>query len=283
VSLPVAARGEKDYLRGAWLSASFDFELACRTYGRNDAFWVLCYRLLLDGEALPTERELRKLVTTANRATGGLNRQGERERYTRYEAQATVEQVSSYAFSTGLKPMLRARRRWASGSRSRCATPPARRLLGAICDLAAACGRVEEIRASHRQLAERADLHPGEVSSLLYALQDAGQVFRLGFTPCYQGRPRGTTRLSLKPPRPAQNVDELRPPRWDASRATWAWDSSLARGTISQSRLRWLTRRKPSAAADVPYVYASPSRTCASAFQDVSQVSVETLSSRGSP
>lgn len=287
MSLAVAERGEKDYLRPLWEASSFDFELACRVHGRNDAFWVLCYRLHRDGDDLPTKAETKKLVRAANRATGGLNQQGERERYTRYEAEQTIAQVSRYPRrSHGLLPMLRARRHWASTSRSRCATPAARRLLEAICDVAAACGRIEEIRASHRQLAAQAGLHPTEVASLLHSLQAAGQVFRLGFTPCYQGRARGTTRLSLKPPEPPQNVDEVERPTWDPRQARWTWSTPLAKGTISQSRWRWLTSREAREAAYVPYVKELPtpsSQGYTSTLKDAFQAEVERISSRGSP
>lgn len=287
MSLPVAERGAKEHLRTLWESASFDFAVACRRHGRNDAFWALCYWTTLSGLPLPDEKQRRRLVREANRATGGVNQVGERERYTNYEAQATIEQVARYGRAEGVKPMLRARRHWAATSRSRYATTPARRLLNAICDLASACGRIEEIRASHRQLAERAGLHPTEVASLLYSLQAAGQVFRLGFTPCYQGRPRGTTRLSLKPPEPTdQRIDEAERPAWDALQARWSWSTPLARGTITQQRYRWLTRPWPRQAASVPYVYGSlptSSTSYASAFYDVSQASIETVSSRGSP
>lgn len=236
---------------------------------------------------MPGERERNRLVREANRATGGLNQSGERERYTRYEAQQTIEQVGRYPrLSKGLRPLLRTRRHWASNSRSKYATPSARRLLEAICDLASTCARGEEIRASHRQLAGMAGLHPTEVSSLLYSLEAAEQVFRLGFTPCYQGRARGTTRLSLKPPRPIQNVDEAEKPHWDFRKARWTWDSPLAKGTISQSRWRWLARRGPSAAASVPYVHGfsttstslASEASIASAFRDHM-----VATSRGSP
>jgi hypothetical protein len=284
LSLPTAARGEKDYLRPLWESSSFDFELACRMHGRNDAFWVLCYRAHRDGEDLPDEKQVKKLVRIANRATGGLDQQGERERYTRYEAEQTIEQVKRYPrFSHGLRPLLRARRHWASTSRSKYAHPPTRRLLEAICDIAEKCCRGEEIRASHRQLAAMAGLHPTEVASLLYSLQAAGQVFRLGFTPCYQGRARGTTRLSLKPPRPFPNQDEQEPPRWDPRQAKWTWSTPLAKGTMSQSRWRWLARRQSSKATNVPYVYGSSTTGYGKTSTTTSQTSNECLSSRGSP
>jgi hypothetical protein len=285
LSLPAAARGEKAHLRPLWESSSFDFELACRTHGRNDAFWVLCYRAWREGEELPGEAEIKKIVRTANRATAGLNQQGERERYTRYEAEQTIDQVKRYR-SCGLLPMLRARRQWAASSRSKYATPTARRLLNAICDIAEACCRVEEIRTPHRQLAEMADLHPTEVASLLYSLQSAGQVFRLGFTPCYQGRPRGTTRVSLKPPEPGRNIDERERPAWNPRLAKWSWGSPLAKGKTSYKRWRWLARQQPSAAARVPYVYrssTSSSESCISAFKEHPQIEVECVSSRGSP
>lgn len=273
MSLPVAERGDKVHLRYLWESGSFDFANACRCHGRNDAFWALCYWTILSGLVLPDEKERKCLVREANRATGGLNTEGERERYTNYEAQQTIEQVANYPnFSSGLKPLVRARRKWAASSRSKYATPHARRLLEVICELATNCARGEEIRASHRQLAARAGLHPTQVAGLLYSLQAAGQVFRLGFTPAYGGHGRGTTRLSLKPPRPAQMIDEAEPPTWDAAQARWVWSTPLAKGSISPSRWRWLARRKPSAAADVPYVYGSLPReenTSSRAFNEL--------------
>jgi len=284
LSLPVAERGAKAHLRPLWEARSFDFEGTCRQQGRNDSFWVLCIRRRLDGEPLPDEKERRALVRAANRATGGLNTAGERERYTSHEAQATIDQVSSYSsYSHGLNPIVDARRRWASTSRSRYATPPARRLLEAICDLALDCWRFDEIRASHRQLAQAAGLHHTQVGSLLHSLQAAGQVFRIGFTPCYQGQPRGTTRLSLRPPEPAQNVDEQKRPRWDSRKAQWTWDTPLEKGKISQKCWCWLARREAERSRERALCIRLSTTGYASAFARPSQDSVKALSSRGSP
>jgi hypothetical protein len=287
LSLPIAERGAKAHLRKLWEATSFDLENSCRRNGRNDSFWILCVRRQLDGEQLPDEKERLALVRAANRATGGLNVAGERERYTSYEAQATIDQVASYSkYSHGLRPLVASRRRWAATSRSRYATPPARRLLEAICDVASACWRVEEIRASHRQLARAADVHPTEVASLLRSLQAAGQVFRLGFTSCYKGRPRGTTRLSLKPPRPAQNLDELHPPTWDPRKAQWTWSTPLEKGTISQKRWRWRARREAERSRERALCIRLSKNTAEivdSTFSTSSQTATEALSSRGSP
>lgn len=236
MSLPTASRGEKDYLRGEWSRAEFDLERACRTYGRNDAFWVLCYRRHLDGEPLPDQRERNRLVRDANRATGGLDQLGERERYTRHEAQATIDQVSRYR-GRGLNPLLARRRRWARGSRSRRAIEPTKRLLEAICDVARQSG-CATFACSHRRLAAMTGVDRSRVAYLLGELERAGQVFRRGFTPARDGWSRGTTILSLKPPRPAQRVDEQGNSTWNCKEARWTWPTPLARGTITPYQFR---------------------------------------------
>jgi hypothetical protein len=217
------------------------------------------YGMNLDGKDMPDKRERNLVVRAANKATEGFNTAGEEERYTRYEAQMTIDQINRYGLSKGLRPVLKIRRKWVADSRSKRATPPARRLLAAVCDIAEACARVREIRASHRQLARMAGLHKDEVAPLLHSLYAAKQLFFLGFTPCHNGQPRGTSRFSLTCPRPAQMVDEREPPTWDALLVDWVWSSSLAKGSISQARLRWLTRREPNSAASLPYVYGSKS------------------------
>ena len=273
-----------EHLSSLWQAKDYDFELACRMHGRNNAFWVLCYRLHLDGEQLPDEAEARKLIRRANRATGGLDQCGERSRFTLYEAKATIEQVACYR-SRGLRSLIERRRAWIKTSRSKKATPYARRLLEAICRVAERAGRSEEFTASHRQLAAMADLHPTQVASLLYSLQDAGQVFRLGFTPARNGQPRGTTRLSLKPPRPIQMLDEAEPPRWDPRKTQWTWSSPLAKGTISNKRWCWLTRRAQRAreAAYVPNVNTTLSNTSRGTSQGLLETMNTSSSGRGSP
>lgn len=253
MSLPVAARGEKEYLSAAWSARDFDFELGCRVYGRNDAFWVLCYRAHLDGDPLPDEKLARKFVRAANRATGGLNQSGERERYTLYEANATIEQVRRYR-GAGLKTLVAKRRS------ARKITPGASRLLDAACSVAEKSKR-STFACSHRRLAAMAGVHPCQVSGYLYELERKEQIFRRGFTPAVPGRKRGTTILSLKPPRPMQRIDELEPPTWDARKAQWSWSTPLARGTTTYSRWRWLARRQSSAAASVPNVNEFSSRS----------------------
>lgn len=238
MSLHVAERGEKDYLRRAWQGARFDLELACRTYGRNDAFWVLCYRRALAGEALPSGRELRDLVRSANTATGGLDSCGRPDRYTLYEARATVEQVSGYARAVGLHPLVLRGRRWSEQSRSRRATPPVRRLMAALCDVAERSGSYE-FACSHRRLAEMAGVSACSVAQLLWPLVDAGLVRRVGFNRPLPGRARGTSRFSLMPSRPEQRIDEERPPRFDYARCRWTWDRPEDRGKTT----RWVFAR----------------------------------------
>lgn len=256
MSLPVAARGEKAYLRDAWSASDFDFEHACRAFGRNDAFWVLCYRRHLDGEPLPDEKERNRLVRDANRATGGLDRHGERERYTRHEAQATVEQVELYQ-GGGTRPLL-ARRRAYRGKLS----PAARRLLVALCDVALVSRR-DVFCHSHRSLAAMIDVDRSRIAALLRELEDAKQVFRRGFTKARDGQSSGTSRFTLYPPRPIQNIDEREPPIYDALRARWVWSSPLAKGSISYKRWRWLAMgaQRASAAASVPNVSLGLSTT----------------------
>jgi hypothetical protein len=275
LSLPIAARGEKEYLSAAWEADSFDFERACRAFGRNDSFWVLCYRAHLAGEPMPDERETRKIVRAANRATGGLNQQGERERYTLYEARATIDQVRYYQ-GCGLRPLI-ARRRVA-----RRISPQARRLLETVCGLFEASRRTT-LYASHRKLGEMADLPPCRVAAFLNELERNKLVFRRGFTPAAPGRSRGTTILSLRPPRPMQNIDEAEPPTWNPLEARWTWSTPLAKGTMSYRRWCWLARRQSSKAANVPYVYEITSSTGEGTSSRPSEVASAFQTTRGSP
>ena len=275
VSLPAARRGEKDYLRGAWSAPDFDFEATCRSHGRNDAFWVLCYRRHLDGEPLPDQRERNRLVRAANQATGGRDQLGELERYTRYEAQQTREQVARDG-GRGTRRLIARRRA------CRRVSPAARRVLAALCDVAEAT-RQDVFACSHRRLAEAAGVDRSRVAGLLRELEDHKQVFRRGFAKA-KGHPIGTSCFTLYPPRPAQNIDELEPPRYDVCKDRWTWSSPLAKGSLSQRRWRWLASRaqRASAAANVPTVStittARQDDCVASAFK-----SFYVTSMRGSP
>lgn len=277
MSLHVAERGEKDYLRRAWQGARFDLELACRTYGRNDAFWVLCYRRALAGEALPSGRELRDLVRSANTATGGLDSCGRPDRYTLYEARATVEQVSGYARAVGLHPLVLRGRRWSEQSRSRRATPPVRRLMAALCDVAERSGSYE-FACSHRRLAEMAGVSACSVAQLLWPLVDAGMVRRVGFNRPLPGRAKGTSRFSLMPSRPEQRVDEERPPRFDYQRCRWVWDRPEDRGRTT----RWAFARSVASVPTVKVITTPPPPLLIRADNRV-LISTDQWLARGSP
>lgn len=272
MSLQVAQRGDKSHQRHLWESKTFDYEQTCRVYGRNDSLHALQERFHVRGIPLSTEDEAKKLVRIANRATGGLNQDGEKERYTLKEAMATIEQVSNRCvYGVGVYPLIERRRHWAKTSRSKYATDQTRNVLNKICDVAFACHRGEMIILSHRRLAKMAGLHPTQISGILYKLEAAGQVFRQGFTAPYKGRERGTTRLSLKPPMPEPREDEKERPTWNPMTAAWEWSSSLAKGLYTKARWRWLTRRKAMSDAYMPNVDTSSSfetkTSTASAFQ----------------
>lgn len=217
------------------MSPHLDFGLACRLHGRNDAFWALCYRRHLEGRPID-EREMRELVRAANRATGGLAHDGARERYTRYEATQTMEQVSGYP-SLGLLPMVERCRHWAGWSRSHDATPPVRRLLEALCLVAESSGR-HEFAASHRRLGAMAGISACSVAAHLRPLERHGLVRRTGFSKPLPGRTKGTSRFSIMPARPEQMIDEASSPRYDAERAKWTWDDPRERGSLSAWRYR---------------------------------------------
>lgn len=274
MSLSVAVRGDKDHLRPLW-SGEFDFERACRDHGRNDAFWVLCYRRHLAGLDLPDARERRRLCKAANRATGYRNASGESERYTAYEARATVEQVSGYA-SGGLGPMVDRLRHWADSSRARSATPPARRLARALADVAERSGRYE-FSASTRRLGEMAGMSHVSVSAHMHVLVAAGLVVRKGYCAPWGKHERGTSRFSIMPVRPEQRIDEEEPPRYDKLRARWSWRRPELRGTTT--RWAWLKAYGES----VPNVKVPTISTTNPCSKEFLQVAIEHGSSRGSP
>jgi hypothetical protein len=171
------------------VASSFDFELACRTYGRNDAFWVLCYRAAPRRRGSADRARAAQARHDANRATGGLNRRASasatratRRRRPSSRSRATrsrpgcadaarapalgVGEPLAYAHPAGEKP-------------ARGDLRPGRSVLGAS-------------RRSGRRTAS-SPRRPAPGRGVLPALQPPGrgQVFRLGFTPCYQGRAAG--------------------------------------------------------------------------------------------
>lgn len=216
--------------RDLWEEKTFDFPDACREVGRNNAFWILCYRRHLAGIDLPDERELRRLVRAANEATSWCCASGELERYTRHEARATVEQVAGYACA-GLSPMVQRLRHWARNSRSRRADHVARRIALAMADVAEKAGR-HDFTASTRQIAEMARTSPVQVSRYMHVLVDAGLVTRQGYCRS-RSYARGTSKFSIHPRRPTQRIDELEPPRYDKLRARWTWRKPELRGKIT--------------------------------------------------
>src|SRR4051812_10548202 len=260
-----------DPYRSLWESRTFDFEGACREHGRNNAFWILCYRRQLAGIDLPDAAELRRLTRIAHRATGGRDTAGELERYTRHEAQATVDQVERYP-SAGLRPMTERLRRWARESRSRQATHPARRIALAVADIAEKAGR-HDFTASTRQIAEIAKTSPVQVSRYMHVLVDAGLVTRMGYCRS-RNYARGTSKFSIHPKRPAQRIDEVEPPRYDKLRARWTWRKASLRGEITP----WQLLR-----GSVPNVTRDSSSTRNRAIASAFDTSRAPCSSRGSP
>jgi hypothetical protein len=271
LTLPVNERGAMESCRALWEDRVFDFEDACRRHGRNNAFWILCYRRRLDGIELPGGPELRRLTKIANRATAGRNTDGELERYTRHEAQATVDQVSSYPCA-GLRPMAERLRRWAKESRSRRASATARAIAVAMADIAEQAGR-HDFTASTRQIAAMAGTSAVQVSRYMHVLVDAGLVTRKGYC-----RPRGyamgTSKFSIHPRRPVQRIDEAERPRYDALRARWTWRKPSLRGQITS--WQWLH-------GSVPNVTTSSSSTRKGLLVDAFRASTELHPSRGSP
>lgn len=226
MSLYVADRGEKGYLREAWSARDFDFDQACRRWGRNDAFWVLCYRRHLSGAQVPCGAELNALVRRANVATGGRSRDGVEQRYTRHEARETSRQVSGYP-SLGLLPLLSRR----AGRRTRRETS----VLEALRSVASACARIE-FTASHRQLARMSGEPLACVGEVTRRLEKARMIWKVGETDPLPGREHGTTIWSLAPPRPSQRIDEKTPPTYDAKKMRWVWSVASDRGVVT----RWM-------------------------------------------
>jgi hypothetical protein len=244
LSLYVADRGEKAYLREAWSGREFDLASACRRWGRNDAVWVLCYRRWLAGEDLPSGAELRAIVRAAGRATGGIDASGRRRSYTLYEARATVEQVSCYD-SHGLAPLL---------VRGRGKTVLEQALLDALRSVARASAR-HTFTASYRQLSALSGVPLVRIAEVAARLQRRRLVWRTGETAPVDGHEHGTTIWSLRPPRPAQRMDEVRPPAYDARRCRWVWSTPSDRGRITP----WLFRRAARALEGrVPNVQITP-------------------------
>jgi hypothetical protein len=227
LSLYVAERGEKGYLREAWSAREFDLGRACRRWGRNDAFWVLCYRRHLAGSDLPSGAELNALVRRANVATGGRSRRGDPQPYTRYEARETVKQVSGYP-SAGLLPML---------ARGRGKTSAEQAILDAVRSVARASAR-HTFTASHRQLSAASGVPLARVGELLRRLERRRLVWLVGHTKALPGRSSGTSIWSVRPPRPAQMVDEACPPVYDAKRCRWVWAKPSDKGVVSGWSLR---------------------------------------------
>jgi hypothetical protein len=247
LSLYVAERGEKAYLREAWSGREFDLGEACRRWGRNDAVWVLCYRRWLAGDDLPSGAELRAIVRTAGRATGGRDATGRMRPYTLYEASATVEQVSRYD-SHGLVPLL---------ARGRGKTALEQALLDALRSVARASAR-HTFTASYRQLSAASGVPLARISEVAARLQRRRLAWRTGETAPVAGHEHGTTIWSLRPPRPAQRIDEVRPPVYDARRCRWIWSTPSDRGRITP----WLFRRTVQALEGrVPNVQITPSDT----------------------
>jgi DNA-binding transcriptional ArsR family regulator len=265
-----------DEFRSLWEAREFDFAAACREIGRNNAFWVLCYRRHLDGVDLPRKTELNRLVRVAQQATAGLDTDGREERFTRYEARATVDQVSSYP-SAGLRPMAARLRHWARTTRSRRATHPVRRLALAMADLSERAGR-HDFTASTRQLAELAQMSHVAVSRHMHVLVDAGLVTRRGYCKS-RVYDRGTSKFTIAPQRPAQRLDEVEAPRYDKLRARWTWRRPELRGTLTQ----WAFSR---GAASVPNVTTLPTSSSSSTSIPTASAfstGMQTLDSRGSP
>jgi hypothetical protein len=260
-----------DPYRSFWECRVFDFEDACREVGRNNAFWILCYRRHLSGIDLPNETELRRLTRIAHLATGGRDTAGELERYTRYEARATVEQVKRYPCA-GLRPMAERLRRWARESRSRRASDTARRIAVAMADIAEQAGR-HDFTASTRQIAAMAKTSPVQVSRYMHVLVDAGLVTRKGYCRS-RDYARGTSKFSIHPRRPTQRIDEVEPPRYDKLRARWTWREPGLRGKITLWQLLH---------GNVPNVTRASSPTRDRAIASAFDTSRTPSSSRGSP
>lgn len=263
--------------------SEFDFDEACRDEGRNETGWVSAFRSHLSYRPLPeTEYEQREIVRRANKATGGLNQAGERERYTLYELQQTIEQVKRYApESCGVRALTENRRRWARKTRK--PVPElSKQLLEAICDVADRRSRWK-FYISYRDMAKMIGADWRVIRYLLDQLIAAKQVFYEGQTKPFGKRKSGTTILSLRPPEPAQNFDEIKRPVFDYKAAKWKWNTPLEKGNLNTFMCRKLARQglAVALAANVPYVFAlalrgeripTPSGERASAF-----------SSRGSP
>lgn len=239
MSLYIAKRGEKAYLREAWSAKEFDFGAACRRWGRNDAVWLLCYRLHLAGIDLPDDRQARRIVRDANRATGGLDSTGRRDRYTLYEARKTIEQVARYE-GRGLAPLL---------ARPDGRTDLERRLLRAIRSVARSCSR-HTFTASYRQLSRMSGVPLIKIASVAASLEQRRLAWRVGESPRMPGRARGTTIWSIRPPRPRQRIDESSPPTYDAVRCRWTWATPSDRGRITA----WAYLRGAKRFVDMPNV-----------------------------
>lgn len=231
MSLPVAERGEKDHLRPLWeAEREPDLERACRDEGRNDAVWAWLYWRLREGHAKPVERDVRLIVSRANRATGCRNVAGELERYTRHECRETIEQVWSYRRAAGLGAMVR---------RGDGKTERERAVLKIMREIALMSGGYE-FAAAHRRVAAAAGVPLATLGGILGRLRSRRLIWRVGETRPRAGMARGTSIWSLRPPRPRQRLDEARPPVYDAKTNRWTWAEPKDRGVLTSWRyLQW--------------------------------------------
>jgi hypothetical protein len=256
LSLPAAQRGDKGHLRYLWEDPNFDFDEACRREGRNNAVFARLHGDRLHAKPAPSEIEQREIVRRANRATGGLNLAGERERYTLYELKATLAQVESYRETGfGVMALIVNHRRWARGTR-RPLSPMAKKLFLLLCDEAQKRGKWR-FYLSHRTMASALGIDRNRICGLLNEIRDVGKKdLRDGETKPFGNNERGTTIISLRPAPPAQAIDELERPTFDYVKAKWVWRTSLAKGKLPMARCRWLARQglATALAAGMPYV-----------------------------
>jgi hypothetical protein len=174
LSLPAAQRGDKGHLRYLWEDPNFDFDEACRREGRNNAVFARLHGDRLHAKPAPSEIEQREIVRRANRATGGLNLAGERERYTLYELKATLAQVESYRETGfGVMALIVNHRRWARGTR-RPLSPMAKKLFLLLCDEAQKRGKWR-FYLSHRTMASALGIDRNRICGLLNEIRDVGR------------------------------------------------------------------------------------------------------------